>query len=85
MSTRYTAMFVLLYFITVTSAGVLGAYLSNVPLPLDQAVEVTESYEKCLLMKKIFYEGQCWELLSKEPCDKSKCQNIFYSVLDEYV
>lgn len=59
------------------STGVFGAYLTDLALPLEQVEEVTEySYEKCLSMRKMFYEGRCWDLLSKGPCDKSKWQNI---------
>ncbi|VVC34918.1 Domain of unknown function DUF4789 [Cinara cedri] len=53
--------------------SIFGVYQTDFALPLDQVEEISEySYEKCLLMRKIFYEGQCWELLSKGPCDKNQ-------------
>jgi hypothetical protein len=53
-------------------ADVFGYYLANLILPSNPHKELEYTYEKCLSMRKIFYEGQCWDLLTKGPCDEGK-------------
>lgn len=51
---------------------VSGYYLANLILPPNPHKEQQYTYEKCLSMRKILYKGQCWDLLTKGPCDEGK-------------
>jgi len=63
-------MFVFLFLFVSSLTDVFGYYLADLTLP-SKSKEMTEhTYEKCLSMRKILYEDQCWDLLTKGPCDE---------------
>lgn len=56
----------LIFLLFVILTDVFGYYLADLTLsPKPQ----TDLYEKCLTLRKIVYDNQCWELLTKGPCD----------------
>lgn len=43
------------------------------------------SHKDCLKMKKVFYGGRCWDLLTRGPCEEGQCSfSIYYSFADVY-
>lgn len=57
-------------FLFVSLTDVFGFYLADLTLPPKSLEETGYSYKKCLSMKKILYKNQCWDLLTRGPCDE---------------
>lgn len=73
-------MFLLLSLL-VLSTDVLGYHLADLTLPSNPHNELEITYEKCLSMRKILYEDQCWDLLSKGPCNEGKWHYSFHDYI----
>lgn len=63
-------MYVLSFLLAVPMTDVFGYYIADLTLP-EKTQKVSEfTYEKCLSKRKILYEDQCWDLLTRGPCDE---------------
>lgn len=59
-----------LFLFLVSLTNVFGYYLADLTLPAKQYAKPKYTHEECLKMEKVFFEDQCWVLLSKGPCDE---------------
>lgn len=63
---------VLLILFVMPRTNVFGYYLSDLTLPKESHGESKSDHEECLASRRYFYGNQCWDLLTRGPCDEGQ-------------